>query len=151
MGPFDHVVVSPIPRTAETAIAMGFAVDELCEALGPSDPALFAEIGHHERWSWESPFLEFARLARQGGVTTHLGLMVAEAWRSILDNLLENGRALAISHGRVIECGLVTIVPDAQFAAWGIPFRPCEGARITDDGRRGLRVELLRIELGEPC
>src|SRR5688500_15948224 len=73
LGPFDRVVASPVLRTAETALAMGFAVDDLCEALGSSDPTLFAEIGHHERWSWEAPFEEFARLVRQGGATTHLG------------------------------------------------------------------------------
>ena len=36
LGPFDRVVTSPLPRCIETAVAMGFAVDETIEALaGP--------------------------------------------------------------------------------------------------------------------
>lgn len=38
MGPFDCVVTSRITRTLETAIAMGFAVDEQLAALGGSSP-----------------------------------------------------------------------------------------------------------------
>jgi hypothetical protein len=33
IGPFAYVVVSDIPRTLETALAMGFAVDE-CMPMG---------------------------------------------------------------------------------------------------------------------
>ena len=39
-GPFNLVVTSPVPRAVETAIAMGFEVDETDESLGriPSGP-----------------------------------------------------------------------------------------------------------------
>jgi broad specificity phosphatase PhoE len=149
LGPFDRVVASPVPRAAETALAMGFAVDSLCDALGPSDPDLFAEIGHHERWSWEEPFTVFAHLVRLNGPTARLGRLEEGAWRAILAMLPDSGRALVISHGRVIECGLVAIVDDADFVAWGPPFRHCEGVRITEIDGRTLQVELLRVDLTE--
>lgn len=144
-GPFHLVVASPVPRAAETAVAMGFAVDDLLDSLGPDDPDLFAEIGHQERWSWESPFTEFTRLTRRDGPTARLGHLQAETWRAILDSLPDGGRALAISHGRVIESGLVTSFPDADHAEWGGPFHHCEGVLITEDAERVLDVTFLRV------
>src|SRR6516162_1871467 len=73
IGPFDLVLTSPAPRALETAIAMGFAVDDHVEALGDLSPAVVAEIGHQERWTWEEPFGTFAHFVRQGGPTTRMG------------------------------------------------------------------------------
>ena len=36
MGPFAFVLASLVPRTHETALAMGFAVDETVEMGGPA-------------------------------------------------------------------------------------------------------------------
>src|SRR6516225_9545510 len=73
LGPFDLVLTSPVPRTLETALAMGFAVDDQLEALGELSPEVCDEIGHHERWTWEQPFVAFAHFVRQGGPTTRMG------------------------------------------------------------------------------
>lgn len=148
IGPFDRVYASPIPRTAETAIAMGFAVDDLLDALGPSDPDLYAEIGHHDRWSWDSPFATFAHLVQQNGPTTRLAHLTADALQTILTSLPDGGRALAISHGRVIESALVALFPTADFASWGPPFHHLEGARITVAGNSDAQTEILRV--GQP-
>ena len=85
------------------------------------------------------------RLVRQGGPTARLARLQVEAWQSILRSLPDGGRALAISHGRVIECGTVACFPDAGHAAWGPPFRHCEGMRLTA-ARDVLRFDLLRVE-----
>ena len=37
IGPFDRVVTSPLPRCVETAVAMGFAVDETIGQLAGDD------------------------------------------------------------------------------------------------------------------
>ena len=145
MGPFDHVVASPVPRAPETAIAMGYAVDRLDERFGPSDPALFAEMGHHDRWHWPDPFAEFARLVRQGGATARLGQLQVDGWHEAARALPEGGRALVVSHGRAIECGLVTCFPEADHGRWGVPFRHCEGIRLRFDGEDVVAVELLRV------
>jgi len=50
IGPFDLVLTSQLPRTLETALAIGFAVDEQLAVLGEIQPAVWDEIGHHERW-----------------------------------------------------------------------------------------------------
>lgn len=108
LGPFGRVVTSHITRTLETAIAMGFAVDEQLEVLGLIDADVWAEVGHHERWGWVEPFAAVAQLVRQGGATARLGRAQAAAWRAAVECVPGGGRALIISHGRVIEAGAVT-------------------------------------------
>jgi broad specificity phosphatase PhoE len=44
LGKFDRVVSSTIPRAFETAIAMGYAVDEQLEQLGMMSDAVTASI-----------------------------------------------------------------------------------------------------------
>jgi broad specificity phosphatase PhoE len=144
-GPFDRVLTSHITRTLETAIAMGFAVSCQLTVLGEIGPDVWAEVGHHERWEWADPFAAFARLVRSGGATARLGRAQAEAWRAIVRDLPDNGRALVISHGRIIEAGAVTCLPDADHATWGRPFDKCEGLRLTYDGDTWVGAELLRV------
>jgi broad specificity phosphatase PhoE len=145
IGPFDLVLTSPVPRALETAIAMGFAVNDQPEALGELPPAVLAEIGHHERWAWEEPFVRFAYWVRQGGATTRLGERQREAWVQALTSAPRDRRVLIISHGRIIESGLVTCIPDGDFAAWGASFQHCEGVRMTFEEGRFRGVQLLRV------
>lgn len=48
IGAFDLVLTSAIPRTVETAIAMGFAVHVRVPGLGEISPDVHIEIGHHQ-------------------------------------------------------------------------------------------------------
>lgn len=121
IGPIDLIVTSPSPRTLETAIAMGFAVDDQLDALGDIPPDVVDEIGHHDRWAWEAPFVRFAQVVAQGGATARMGQRQQEAWMHALESIPPGGRVLVISHGRVIESGLVTCLPDGDSAAWGAP------------------------------
>jgi broad specificity phosphatase PhoE len=144
--PFDLVLTSQSPRTLETAIAMGFAVDEQLEALGDIPPEVMAEIGHQERWTWDTPFLVFARFIHQGGPTARMGKRQEEAWLNALESVPANGRVLVISHGRVIEAGLVTCVPGEDFSSWGSPFHHGEGVRLNYEAGCFRDVHLLRIQ-----
>ena len=63
MGRFDRVVTSALPRAFETAIAMGFAVDEQLEALG----AMSADVSREA--DWQRGCAEIQRAARLGGAT----------------------------------------------------------------------------------
>jgi broad specificity phosphatase PhoE len=145
LGPFDLVHTSPITRTLETALAMGYAVDSQIAILGEVGAEARAEFGHHERWIWERPFAAFAELIQRGGATACLGRAQADAWRSIVRALPEGGRALVISHGSIIEVGLVACFPRHDHAAWGPPFDRCEGARLTFQDDDWTALELLRV------
>jgi broad specificity phosphatase PhoE len=144
-GPFDRVVTSRITRTLETAVAMGFAVDEQLAVLSEIEPDARTEAGHHDRWGWEEPFAAFARLVERGGATAGLGRAQAEAWRAVVEAVPEGGKALVISHGSLIEAGAVACFPDADHAAWGPPFGNCEGLRLVYEGDAWTAPELLRV------
>ena len=146
IGPFALVLTSPSPRTLETAIAMGFAVDEQLEALGDIPLEVVDEIGHHEHWAWETPFVRFAQVVAQGGATARMGKRQQQAWVQALESVPLDGRVLVISHGRVIEAGLVTCLPDGDFAAWGVPLRHCEGVRMQYAAGRFTNVHFLRLQ-----
>jgi len=139
IGPFHRVVTSTITRTLETAIAMGSAVDEQLAVLGEIPRDVWDEVGHHERWRWDEPFVAFARLGRAQ----------AGARRAIGGDLPEDGRALIISHGRVVEAGAVTCFPQADHAPWGPPFGTCEGLQLTYVGDAWTAPKLLRLA-GQP-
>jgi broad specificity phosphatase PhoE len=136
LGPFDLVLTSHIPRALETALAMGFAVDDQLAVLGDIPPAVWDELGHQERWSWEQPFAVFAQIMTRGGAAAQLAKQQRDAWAQALDSVPDGGAVLVISHGRVIEAGLVACFPDAAHARWGAPFQHGEGARLEyADGR----------------
>ncbi len=146
MGPFDCILTSQIPRTVETALAMGFAVDEQWEALGAIPAEVFEEIGHQERWTWAAPFRTFAEVISRDGATAHMGKHQQALWVKALESVPTNGNVLILSHGRIIEAGLVTCVPDEDFSRWGAPFHHCEGVRMKYHEGRFTDVQLLRIE-----
>jgi broad specificity phosphatase PhoE len=145
IGPFDLVLTSPVPRALETALAMGFAVYDQLEALGDLSAAVLEEVGHHKCWAWEEPFVAFVHFVRRGGPTTRMGERQREAWVRALESVPSGGRVLIISHGRIIESGLVTCIPDGDFAAWGASFHHCEGVRMTFEDGRFQGVQLLRV------
>ena len=147
LGPFDLVLTSQIPRTLETALAMGFAVDDQLAVLGEIPLAVWDEIGHQERWAWANPFVHFAKFVASGGPTARLGECQRQAWIQGLEAVPEGGSVLIISHGRVIEAGLVTCLPDGDFAAWGAPFQHGEGVTLTYAEGRFTNLQLRRTSV----
>lgn len=92
LGPFARVYTSTVPRALETAVAMGFAVDEQLPVLGEVSDDVIAEIGHHERWSWDAPFVEFHHHVDAGGATGRMAGALRDTWTRILEGLPEGAR-----------------------------------------------------------
>lgn len=145
LGPFELVLTSFNPRTLETALAMGFAVTDQMEVLGEIPPAVVEEIGHHERWRWEQPFVRFAEYVARSGPTAEMGHRQREAWQHALETVSTEGQVLIVSHGRVIETGLVTCFPDSDFSLWGAPFQHCEGIRMEYAAGQFSNLQFRRI------
>jgi broad specificity phosphatase PhoE len=139
IGPFDLVLASEVPRTVETAVAMGFAVDHQVSVPDDTGYEALTRIGHHERWSWSEPWVRFAELVRAGGPVAVFGCWLRQTWAEALESVVEGGRVLVISHGRDIESGVVACLDDFQpeeFKTWGEPLHQCEGVRLSyADGR----------------
>ena len=139
MGPFDRVVTSTLARAFETAIAMGFAVDERCELLSEMSDEVDAEV------DWTLGFPEFTRAIAQGGATDRFAAAQAALWTEIVSSVGEGGRALIVSHGGIIEAGTIGCLPGANHAVWGGALDYCEGVRLSFADGRFRAAEILRM------
>ena len=149
MGPFARVVTSVVPRTRETAIAMGFAVDYELATL-TFDEAVYTETAASRWWKAAQPFAALAAGMATKGAMWRYGHALAALWRDILTALPEGAAALVIGHSGELEMALVACFPQADHAAWDGTFGPCEGARLVFAGEPAhfQAVEILRGEVG---
>jgi broad specificity phosphatase PhoE len=140
MGPFDRVITSTIPRAYETAVAMGFAVDEQYQGLS------ILPYGVEDEVAWDAGFAAFAQAVRRGGITSHYAVLLVAYWLRVMRELPADGRALIITHGGITEAGAVACLPGADHAAWGLQCDYCEGVRLEYDGQRFTAAEILRVK-----
>jgi len=145
LGPFDLVVSSPLARCVETAVAMGFAVDEECPELAGPDVRGETFPGSDDV-DWDTGYAGFARLFAQGGAFAEFARGQAAIWLDIARRLPEGGRALIVGHGGFIEGGAVAAFPDADHATWGRTVRHCEGVLVGVEEDRFASIEVLRVK-----
>jgi broad specificity phosphatase PhoE len=138
LGPFDRVVTSMQPRAFETAIAMGFAVDEQNELMNTFGGVLANEA------PWPQPFSNYAEVISQQGAAAKHAQKLKKFYTSILGFISEGRSALVINHGGVVELSVVGCLPDADYSTWGDSAEYCEGARLYWDDKF-IRAEVLRV------
>lgn len=145
MGPFAQVAATVVPRTRETAIAMGFAVDQEFVTL-VSDEGVYAELEASHYWEASQPFVALAEILAARGATWRYAQALAALWRDLVTSLPEGAAALVITHSGDLELALMACFPDGDHATWGATFAPCEGARLLFAGEpaRFTQLELLR-------
>lgn len=146
LGSFDRVYVSLEPRTMETALAMGFAVDA---ALAFSCGYVPGEFEHHAQWDWQSPFVRFAELIRAGGQLSATVAADRALWDRLVSAVSPGGRVLILSHGGTIEPVLVACLPEANHALWGAPFSHGDGVVLTHRGGRFVDAVFMRVGTDE--
>ncbi|MCH7233092.1 histidine phosphatase family protein [Glycomyces sp. L485] len=145
MGPFEIVAASVAPRTRETAIAMGFAVNlELPTLKNVNEFMTESQMAAHEVGA---PFTRLARLVNHHGAVHDYASAMAVQWQQLMASLGPGDAALVIGHGGHLECGLITLFPDADHDSWGPLFDYMEGARVHYDSaaERFHDVELVRM------
>jgi broad specificity phosphatase PhoE len=130
LGPFARVVTSASPRAVETAVAMGFAVDDTVELPSGYVPG---EVDHHEQWRWSRPYRVYAGLLARGGGLAAVGEAHRRAFTTLAEAVPDGTAALVVAHGGGIEPGLVACLPGADHSSWGVPFAHCDGARLAFD------------------
>jgi len=141
IGPFDRVVTSTLPRAFETAIAMGFAVDEQSDLLSTYGREVEKEA------PWPLSFADYAYAIKSGGASTKYAHKLAKYYANIMNFISESRSALAINHGGVVELGVVGCLPDFDFSAWGGPVEYCEGARLYWSDDKFVKAEELRVSM----
>jgi len=139
MGPFDRVITSTVPRAYETAIAMGFAVDQQDDRLSS-----FGDI-HDAELSWDAGFAAWSRAVGEGGVAARFAHGQAALLREMIASLPEGSRALVITHGGFVEATAVAGLPHADHAAWGTVCDYCEGAVFRFEGDQVVAIDLVRV------
>lgn len=138
LGPFDRVVTSLLPRAFETAIAMGFAVDEQTELLNTYGLNVEREA------PWPLSFAEYAQIFQNDGHAAKYARKLAKYFAGVMGYISEGRSALAVSHGGVVELSVIGCLPDFDYSSWGGAVEYCEGARLYWD-EKFIRVEELRV------
>ncbi len=131
IGPFQRVVTSTFPRAFETAIAMGFAVDEQIELMSTYSNDVEVEV------PWPQTPVRYAEACYAN--------QLAGFYHKLVNGLEENGSALVINHGGVAELGAIACLPDAKYDAWGPHFECCEGVRLFWEDGKFVSAEILRV------
>jgi broad specificity phosphatase PhoE len=139
LGPFDRVITSTAPRAIETAIAMGFAPDELNDLMRTTGEAVEREA------PWPLACAGYAEVVRQGGAAARYANQLRDVYVRLADYLLDGRAALVVNHGGVAELGAVACLPEADHFTWGSHFEPCEGIRLFWDNGRFVDSEILRV------
>ena len=140
MGPFQRVITSSIPRAYETAIAMGFAVDEQAQELCSMPDDVMAEI------EWDAGFAAWGAMLHRKGTVLRFIQMQVRFLHSVAKLLPDNAAALIVTHGGFAEAGAVGCLPHREHAAWGSYIDYCEGIRLHYDVGDFTNIEILRVE-----
>ncbi|MFN8399267.1 MAG: hypothetical protein U0X74_04570 [Anaerolineales bacterium] len=139
MGSFNFVATSTLPRAFDTAIAMGFAVNE-------QNPLMNTYGGAVEREApWPMPFFHYSEIVKQEGAAAKYAHELMAYYLGVLKQVPSGGSALIVNHGGVVELGVVACLPDADFSAWGDAVEYCEGARLFWDDGKFVNGEVLRV------
>jgi hypothetical protein len=96
LGSFATVVASASPRAVETAVAMGFAVDDTVELPSGYVPG---EVNHHEQWGWPHPYRTYAELLGRGGGLATVAETHRRSWTSVVEAVPDGAAALVVGHG----------------------------------------------------
>ena len=139
LGPFDRVVTSTVPRAFETAIAIGFAVDEQVELMSS-----YGDNVEHEA-PWPQSFAAYAKAVKRGGEAGRYANQLAGYYAGLADYLADGRAALVINHGGILELGVVASFPDADYESWGWAADCCEGARLYWEDGKCVNAEVLRV------
>jgi len=140
LGPFDRVVTSTLPRAFETAIAMGFAVDEQNELMSTYGDDVEREA------PWPRSPAGYAEVIRSGGTAAaRYANQLAEVYAKLANYLADGRAALVVNHGGVLEMGAVASLPNADHFTWGPHFDYCEGIRLFWDNGKFVDGEILRV------
>jgi broad specificity phosphatase PhoE len=139
LGPFERVVTSTLPRAFETAIAMGFAVDEQNELMSSYGADVEREV------PWPQSFAAYSKAVKRGGAAARYAQRLATFYSKLAGSLAEGRAALVINHGGVLELGVVACLPDLDYESWGAAADYCEGARLFWEAGKFVNAEVLRV------
>ncbi len=139
MGKFDKVVTSTIPRAFETAIAMGYAVDDQIEDLSEMPDEVNDEFLSND------DFKGLVESVKKSKLISDFAIAQANVYKKIVESIPENGKALVIGHGCMVEIATIKCLPNKDFSNWGSAFSHCEGVLLSYDKGSFVDAKILRV------
>lgn len=127
LGSYHYVVTSTVPRAIQTAIALGYEVNETIETIGEVPEDILSIVG------WPKSFAEVTQVIGDVAKVSACAKSQADVWRKVAASLPDNTSALLVTHGSVIELGAVACMPNADHATWGDAMGYCEGLQMSFD------------------
>jgi len=140
IGRFDRVITSPVPRAVETAEAVGCPSDSVVPELA----LVPAEIDRLIDLAEPRSFSDYVQLTRRKRVAAEYARHLSDVLRAQLSAVPDGGRLLAVSHGGVVEFSAAGARPHDALG-FGPAAGFLEGVRLTLDGDRWVRGEVLRV------
>jgi broad specificity phosphatase PhoE len=137
-GPFELTFTSPKPRAFETAIAMGYAVEEQLDVLAEWTDDMSDAADH-------GGFAAVGALVRGQGAAANVGRAYRRALLDIARSLGDGRAALIVSHSGVVEGSVMVCLPRLDGIALGRGVGYCEGVRLAFDNDDFVAAEILRV------
>ena len=135
---FNCVATANIPRAIQTAITFGHEVTMLDDALGHLPRSVF------DKCAWPSSFAEMSLALSRHKSVASFAQKQADLWSDIANQIPELGSALIITHGAIIELGMLASLPEENHVTWGTAIGYCEGMRLRFDSNK-ITGEILRV------
>ena len=130
------VVSSPLERAKRTAELVGGRLDA-------TEPGLLPDIGGAGVFGAMATLAEWRALLRSDPRARDFAQEQLSTWARIAARVGPKDRALAISHGGIIELPIVALAEELGMAIDGPSFANLDGALITYDPKRKTKLELL--------
>jgi broad specificity phosphatase PhoE len=121
LGTFASVTTSASPRAIETALAMGYAVDDTVDLPSGYLPG---RIDHHDQWHWPEPHRKYAELLAQLPELAAVADAHRALWIRLLAAVPEGAAVLVVCHGGGIEPALVMLPAACRPRLVGPAVRP---------------------------
>jgi broad specificity phosphatase PhoE len=139
LGPFNLVMTSSKPRAFETAIAMGFAVNQTLKELSGISSTVDQEI------AWDAGFSKYAEFYNYNGATSLWAKGLAKIFHKIVQKLPDNGSALIISHGGIVEGSTIGNLPGFDYSSWNRSVDYCEGVLLSFEHDKCISAKYLEV------
>lgn len=136
------VITSTSPRAIDTAIAMGYAVDEQYDEL-----LINLDEDATKELKGVANFIDFYEIVmKKNSAISKIADIQTKLYKRIANKLPENEKALIISHGGQIESAITLCVPNIDYKSWGHGLNCCEGVLLSYNEEKFVNAKILRIE-----
>lgn len=138
--PFARVVTSPSPRAVQTAVAMGYPVDLEESVLQSFGSAITTLI------DWDAGFARWHQGVGGSPVIAAFATLQAAIWHQVVADILPGQAALIVTHGGMIEVGVMAVAPTLDWSVAGETLDYVEGVRLWFADERCVSACVLRFD-----